>query len=135
MAALELTVLSGENLSINRRPLSSEKPYVVVWIESTVCCATKLATQGGRNPWWNEKFLVDMPMHATFIIFDVQCKTRTGVKSVGAARVHVSEFLGGIVPDSFLKFMSYRLRDKQGTRNGIINFSVRVQPSPGEWRR
>ncbi len=66
-------------------------------------------------------------MHARCITFEVKCKTSTGVKDVGVARVAVSEFLGGVVPEHCLQFLSYRLRDWEGRRNGVLNFSVRVK--------
>ncbi|QHO08480.1 BON1-associated protein [Arachis hypogaea] len=55
-----------------------------------------------------------------------------GCQDVGIARVAVSEFMGGFgsVPQHCLQFLSYRLRDWEGRRNGVLNFSVRVVNSP-----
>ena len=66
-------------------------------------------------------------MHAQFITLQVQCKTSLGDKTVGTARIPVSDFVGGYVPESYLHFLSYRLRDHNGERNGIVNISVRVK--------
>lgn len=66
-------------------------------------------------------------MHARFITVEVQCKTSMGNKTVGVARVPVSDFVGEYVPQSYLHFLSYRLRDYKGEKNGIINISVRAK--------
>ncbi|OIW04794.1 hypothetical protein TanjilG_16150 [Lupinus angustifolius] len=74
----------------------------------------------------NEKFMMDMALHARFITADVKCKTPTGVKSVGFARIPVSDFIGGFVPENQVHFLSYRLWNRKTTRNEIINVSARV---------
>ena len=66
-------------------------------------------------------------MHTKSITFEVFCKSSMAVKSVGVARIAVADFLSGSLPESYLQFLSYRLRDREGRRNGIINFSVRVK--------
>lgn len=135
---LELTIISAEDLRLGRKP-ATKNLYVVVRPESINSYTTGMAaaTEEGNsnntnNPSWNQKFLVDVPMHARCITFEVKCKTSTGgVKDVGVARVAVSEFLGGVVPDHCLQFLSYRLRDWEGRRNGVLNFSVKAVESPG----
>ncbi|KAA8520594.1 hypothetical protein F0562_014850 [Nyssa sinensis] len=88
---------------------------------------TKVDTEGGSHPEWNEKLVVDMPVHAHSVTVEVQCKTNSGNKVIGAARIPVSDFVGGYTPENYLHFLSYRLRDDRGERNGIINLSVRVK--------
>ncbi|XP_020219709.1 BON1-associated protein 2 [Cajanus cajan] len=97
--------------------------YVVVHTQS---CTRFFTTQeeGGSNPLWNERFMVD---GAKCVTLEVQCKTWLGVRSVGAARIPVDDFLGGFVAgNNRVQFLSYRLWDGKGRRNGVINFSVRV---------
>ncbi|KAI4358014.1 hypothetical protein L6164_001923 [Bauhinia variegata] len=128
---LEITVISAENLSVDHNPVT-ENAYVTVRTESIKCCKTSMAREGGSHPSWNEKFLLEMPMHAKSINFEVQCKMSTGiVKSVGVARIAISDFLGESVPESSLQFLRYSLRNWDGGRSGIINFTARVK-SPEE---
>ncbi|XP_061340129.1 BON1-associated protein 2-like [Gastrolobium bilobum] len=123
---LEITVISGENLSV------TEDAYVVVRAESIKSCTTKMAKKSDGNNKnssfisWNEKFLLDMSLHARSITFEVQCKKFKGARPLGVARIAVSDFLGGDVPENCLQVLSYGLRDWEGRRNGVIHFSVRV---------
>ncbi|KAM4105085.1 hypothetical protein ACJW30_06G206400 [Castanea mollissima] len=123
---LEITVISGEDLRNDRRPIK-KNAFVVVRTDSYNSRRTDMDTDGGSYPKWNEKLVVDLPMHAQFITLEVQCKTSLGDKTVGTARIPVSDFVGGYVPESYLHFLSYRLRDHNGQRNGIVNISVRVK--------
>ncbi|KAI4354997.1 hypothetical protein L6164_003816 [Bauhinia variegata] len=128
---LEITVISGENLFVDQKPVT-ENAYVTVRTESVNYCKTNMAREDGGHPSWNEKFLLDMPMHARSISFEVQCKISSGaIRSVGVARIALSDFLGGSVPESSLQFLSYRLRNWHGRCSGVINFSARVK-SPEE---
>ncbi|XLR62383.1 hypothetical protein HN51_005682 [Arachis hypogaea] len=143
-STLEIMVISGENLCMNQNPV--KEAYVVIRAESLKCCTTKMVKYGGENTSsllsWNEKFLMDIPLHARSITFEVQCKNSNGaVRSVGVARIAISHFLGeknnvngnkGIYECTMQKMMSYRLRDWDGRRNGVINFSVRVAKLPEE---
>ena len=123
---LEVTVISGENLRNDRKPIK-KNAFVVVRTDSYNSRRTDMDTDGGSHPKWNQKLVVDMSMHAQFIMLEVQCKTSLGDKIVGTARIPVSDFVGGYVPESYLQFLSYRLRDRNGERNGIVNISVRVK--------
>lgn len=123
---LEITVISGENIRKNRKPVKKDA-FVVIRTDSHKFYTTKMDAGGGSYPAWNEKVAVDMPMHARFITVEVQCKTSGGSKTVGTARVPLSDFVGGYVPQNYLHFLSYRLRDCNGERNGIINISVRAK--------
>ncbi|QCE12220.1 BON1-associated protein 1-like [Vigna unguiculata] len=123
---MEITIISAENLCMNGKPIEKDT-YVVVHTQScTKFFTTRTEEEGGRNnPSWNEKFLVD---GVNSITLEVQCKTWLGFKSLGAARIAVSEF----VSETSLQFLSYRLWDEKGKRNGVINFSVRVVKAPQE---
>ncbi|KAK7256691.1 hypothetical protein RIF29_30148 [Crotalaria pallida] len=110
-------------LRVDCKP-ATKNLYVVVRPESIKSYTTAMAEEGNVNPSWNQKFMVDMPMHARCITFEVKCKTSMGVKDVGVARVAASEFLGGVVPDHCLQFLSFRLRDWEGRRNGVLNFTT-----------
>ncbi|KAJ4727003.1 BON1-associated protein 2-like [Melia azedarach] len=123
---IEITVLSAEDLRINRRSVK-KNAFVIAQTDPFNYCKTKLDELGGSYPAWNERFFIDLPMHVHFITLQVQCKTSSGNRNIGFARVPVSDFVGGYVPDNYLHFLSYRLRDAKGDKNGIINISVRVK--------
>ena len=123
---LELTVLNAQNLTVDRKPVTKDT-YVVVRTESLNCCTTGMAAEDDGRSSWNEKFYLEMPMHARSLTFEVYYKNSVGATIIGVARIAVSDFLGGDVPESNLQFLSYRLRDSQGRINGIINFSVAVK--------
>ncbi|KAJ7962326.1 BON1-associated protein 2-like [Quillaja saponaria] len=123
---LEITVLSGENLRIDRKPIK-KNAYVVVRTDSNNIVTTRMDKEGGNYPSWNEKMVMDMSMHVRFITIEVQCKTVMGIRNIGMARIPVSDFVGGYLPENYLHFLSYRLRDPEGDQNGIVNLSVRVK--------
>lgn len=143
---LEIRVISGEDLRINQRRQSVKNSFVVIKTDSGNNFSssstsyfpgeirrTKLNTDGGSNPEWDEKLVMEMPLHARFVTVEVQCKKNGGNNSssssriIGTVKIPVSDFIGGLVPENYLHFLSYRLRDTQGERNGIINLSVRIK--------
>ncbi|XP_058745586.1 BON1-associated protein 2-like [Vicia villosa] len=118
---LEITVISGENIQV------SEDAYVVVRGESLDCYTTKTVKDNNSSFLsWNEKFLLDMPLHARSITFEVQCKKFKGVHPIGVARIAVADFLDGGESESCMQVLSYRLRDWEGRKNGVIHFGVKV---------
>ncbi|CAL5196155.1 unnamed protein product [Lathyrus oleraceus] len=122
---LELTVLSAQDIHVNGEPVTTNI-FVVVRAESTTTHTTPLSTGEGNVLSWNEKFTVELSTYARSISFEVKYQTTTGVRDVGVARIAVSDFLGGSVPETSLQVLSYTLRDWNGLCNGVINFSVRV---------
>ncbi|XP_009626441.1 BON1-associated protein 2-like [Nicotiana tabacum] len=126
--ALEITVISGENLRESRTQWVKKNVFVNIKTESSSNIqTTRMDKEGGSFPVWNEKLIVDMPMHARYLTVEVQCKTSSGIKTIGIARVPTSDFIGGYLPENYLHLLSYRLRDEKGEKNGIINFSVKVK--------
>ncbi|XP_054780026.1 BON1-associated protein 2-like [Prosopis cineraria] len=125
---VEITILSAEDLRINGKPLT-KKAFVSVRADCCAAFETKMNTEGGSCPSWKEKLVVEVPLHASFILAEVKCRTLTGIKSIGTARVPVSDFIEGYVPENELHFLSYRMWDCKVRRNGILNVSVRVKAS------
>ncbi|OWM88239.1 BON1-associated protein 2-like [Punica granatum] len=135
--SLEVTVISGEDLRLGRKPVSKDVSVVVKTdFGCGYRCTTKVADAEGSGigPQWDEK-LASLPLqwdNRGVIALEVKCRTQLGdERLVGAARVPLSDFLGGYAPENHLHFLSYRLRDSIGQRNGIINFSARVK-APGK---
>lgn len=125
---IELTILSGENLRLDRKPINKNALVIIRDDFNNLMRTTTIDKEGGSNPKWNnEKLVIDLPMQAKHIRIEVvQCKTKSsGNREIGTAIIPVSDFIGGYLPDGYLHFLSYRLRDYRGERNGIINISVR----------
>ncbi|KAF7138590.1 hypothetical protein RHSIM_Rhsim07G0019500 [Rhododendron simsii] len=126
--ALEVTVISGEGLRLDRRRPVKKNAFVIVRTNSQNSRSTAASDDtGGSSPAWNEKLVVEMPPHAWFLTVEVRCRANSGDKVVGTARIPASDFVGCNVPANYLHFLSYRMRDGRGEPNGIINLSVRVK--------
>ena len=131
---IEITVLSAENLRIDRRSIKKNAFVVVRSNGGSDFRTTGIDVDGGSNPNWNEKLLLELPVHATALTVYVYCKTSTGDRLIGTATVPITDFSGGYVPENYLHFLSYRLKDQRGERNGIINLSARTKvPSAPEY--
>ncbi|KAJ8650183.1 hypothetical protein MRB53_003206 [Persea americana] len=124
-ASLEITVISAEELRIDNRPIK-KNAFVAVGTGEEKWRSTSVDRDGGSYPSWNEKLEVELPPHARSIAVQVQCKTAVGIKTVGSAEVPLSDITEGYVPARHLHFLSYRLRERDGRRNGIINLCVRM---------
>ncbi|XWS46033.1 hypothetical protein CRYUN_Cryun14cG0030200 [Craigia yunnanensis] len=122
---LEITILSAEDLRIDNKSVK-KNAFVVVSIDPLNSKTTKMDGEGGSYPSWNDKLVMDMPMQTRFVSLEVKCKGSGGDKTVGFARIPMTDFIGGYSPETCLQFLSYRLRDPKGLKNGIINVSVRV---------
>ncbi|KAG1359208.1 BON1-associated protein 2 [Cocos nucifera] len=123
---LEITIISAEDLRLSHRPLK-KNAFVTVrssTLDDSGTSSTSLDRDGGSYPHWNEKLQVALPASARSISVEVHCKTGTGVRLVAVATIPVSDFCE---PADYLHFLSYRLRERDGKRNGIINLSVRMK--------
>ncbi|CAK8560887.1 unnamed protein product [Lathyrus sativus] len=128
---IEITILSAENMQENKKAIKGNT-FVTVECDgsSDEASTTKLDSEGGSYPTWNEKLVINLPMHARFVTIDVRYKTRgTSSSSVGVARIPISDFIGGYVHENQLQFLSYRLWDNRVRRNGVVNISARVKVS------
>ncbi|KAK6920188.1 C2 domain [Dillenia turbinata] len=126
-ALLEITVISAENLRFNKKNPVKKNTYVTVKTTESKLQTTSMDREGGSYPIWNQKLMIDMAGHVKYLTLDVQCKNSMGNRKIGKALIPVSDFMGGFWPENYLHFLSYRLRDENGERNGIINISVRVK--------
>ncbi|KAL7158649.1 hypothetical protein ABFS83_02G158400 [Erythranthe nasuta] len=122
--AMEITVISAEGLLVNRKQTVTKNVSVTVKTDPLNSRSTgRVDPEGGSSPSWKEKLLMDLPVHARFITVEVH----SGSRIVGAANIPVTDFSGGFLPENHLSFLSYRLRDGNGERNGIVNLSVKVR--------
>ncbi|VFQ94639.1 unnamed protein product [Cuscuta campestris] len=122
---LEVTVISGEDL----RPFPVKNAFVTVRSDAGDAQIATGTEKQRRSDYveWGEKMTVKLPIRARHLMVEVHCRTFTGIRSIGVAKIPTSDFLGGLVPENYMNFLSYRLRDKGGIRNGIINLSIRVE--------
>ncbi|XP_057980459.1 BON1-associated protein 2-like [Malania oleifera] len=129
LRTLEITVISGEGLRLGGRR-KAKNAFVTIRTDHYNSRTTRVDPEGGSHPSWNEKLVVDLPVHSRFVTVAVQCRAGSGTRPVGTALIPATDFFGGYTPENYLHFLSYRLRDPTGVRNGIINISVRVKAAP-----
>nr|DAD47977.1 TPA_asm: hypothetical protein HUJ06_017914 [Nelumbo nucifera] len=137
LVSLEINVISAQDLRLHHRSIK-KNAFVVVRTDSQNSCSTSVDTRGGSCPSWNEKLSLPLPNSAKFITVEVQCKTHSRIRTVGTANIPVSDFIGDYTPSFYQHFLSYRLREPDGERNGIVNLSIRavvpqqynLRPSP-----
>ncbi|CAK9319041.1 unnamed protein product [Citrullus colocynthis] len=122
---LEITVISAEELHRHGKPIKKNS-FASVKIDSQNLGSTQIDDRGGSYPLWNDKMALKLPSNVSFVTVDVHSGNFSRNKIVGTVNIPVSDFLSGFVPESYLHFLSYRLRDNRGERNGIVNISVRV---------
>ncbi|XP_020219262.1 uncharacterized protein LOC109802343 [Cajanus cajan] len=125
---LELTISSLDELREDWKP-ALKNLYVAVRADSITSYATGTAEDCGGNSSWNETLVVEVPAHARSVTLEVKCRNSPGVKDVGVARIAVTDFLSGAAAgsDECERYLSYALRDWEGRRSGVLNFSVRVK--------
>ncbi|MCL7027450.1 hypothetical protein MKW94_017815 [Papaver nudicaule] len=114
-----------EDLRRNGRPVKNTL-LVVQTDYSTNHRSTSVDTEGGSYPSWIEKIELPLYQNVRFIRVEAQYKTSSSAKMIGEVKIPISDFLGSYFPPFHLHFLSYRLRDRDGERNGIINLSIRV---------
>ncbi|XP_076909864.1 BON1-associated protein 2-like [Bidens hawaiensis] len=131
--ALELTIISAESLSLKGKRSVKKNAYAVVKTQRGDHFATGMDPENGAYPSWNHKFSIHMPMHEPLFTLEVRCNYSScgGDHAIGSVRVPVSDFTAVYFPCNYLHFLSYRLRDRYGERNGIINLSVKVKQPAG----
>ncbi|PIA49537.1 hypothetical protein AQUCO_01300380v1 [Aquilegia coerulea] len=124
--SLEVTIISAENLRMNHRSIK-KNAFVTLETDPSNSQSTIMDCAGGSYPSWNEKFELTLPYNLRYIRLEVKCKTATGVKTIGSVNIPISDFLEDFIPPSCLHYLSYRLRERDGDRNGIINLSIRMK--------
>ncbi|CAA0842611.1 BON1-associated protein 2 [Striga hermonthica] len=125
--SIEVTVISAEGLQKGRdRPVKKDA-FVVVRSDPFTSRSTRVDRDGGSYPFWNQKLTMELPENTRFITVEAHAGNRV----IGVANIPVEDFAGGQLPENYLSFLSYRLRDGRGGKNGIINVSVKVNRRSG----
>ncbi|KAL8062629.1 hypothetical protein ABFX02_02G160000 [Erythranthe guttata] len=125
---IEVTVISGEGLLVRKKQPVKRNAFVVVRSDPFNHQSTGTDPYGGSYPAWNEKLVLDLPARARYITVEAH----SGSRLIGISNIPVSDFAGGFLPENYLSFLSYRLRDANGEKNGIINISVKVKGAAGK---
>ncbi|XP_074284639.1 BON1-associated protein 1-like [Silene latifolia] len=122
---LEINVISAEDLRIKGRPI---KKNAIAYVHTNTgtegaSLSTTINKDGGSNPIWQEKFDLKISGYAKEIIIQVCCDNNL----IGEAKIPTKDIFDDYVPPHCLHLLSYRLKDRQLRRNGIINLSIRVK--------
>ncbi|KAL5727609.1 hypothetical protein ACHQM5_000788 [Ranunculus cassubicifolius] len=125
-SSFQITILSAEDLRINGRPVK-KNTFVTIETDANSSQCTTTAINGGSNPSWNEKLDFSLPLHVKSMRLVVKCKKGPSERTIGSVSIPFSDFFEDYVPANCLHFLSYRLRDQEGDRNGIVNISIRVK--------
>ncbi|KAK9724579.1 hypothetical protein RND81_05G084000 [Saponaria officinalis] len=120
---LEINVISAEDLRINGRPIKNNAIAHVRLNNDTEVASTRVDKNGGSYPLWNDKIDLKFPCNAKEIIVQVCCDNNL----IGQTIIPAKDIIEDYIPSSYLHLLSYRLRDRQSRRNGIINLSIRVR--------
>ncbi|KAL5727607.1 hypothetical protein ACHQM5_000786 [Ranunculus cassubicifolius] len=124
--SVELTIISAENLHINGR-LVEKNTFVTIEAGPNNSQSTSLNTEYGSYHSWNEKLELSLPHNVNHLRLYVKYKKASSVRTIGSVSIPLSDILEDYVPPNCLHFLSYRLRDHDGDRNGIVNLSIQVK--------
>lgn len=143
---MEITVLSAQGLknsahfSQKIRPFitlttspPTNTPYRPTGDDECHVLETRVDEQGGINPTWGDKFLV--PVDASFFsdrysCINLQLYTKRlimGRAQLGWCQIPAYDIVG-FPSTGAVKYLSYRLRTRDGTRtHGIVNVAVKLE--------
>ncbi|KAG8391780.1 hypothetical protein BUALT_Bualt01G0222600 [Buddleja alternifolia] len=124
---IEVPVISAEGLLLNHGQSVKNNAFII--LESNhpfTSRSTAMDREGGSYPSWNEKFVMELPVGAHFI----SAEAHSGDMFIGKVMIPVSDFID--LPENYLSFLSYRLKDVKGKKNGIFNLSVKVMGGGGK---
>ncbi|KAF9617559.1 hypothetical protein IFM89_037371 [Coptis chinensis] len=122
---LEIKIISAEDLRIDSRS-TKKNAFVTIRTAANKLISTSMDSEGGSYPSWHENFELPLPHNVNHISLDVKCMNGSTVRTIGSASIPCSDFLEDWVPPNCLHFLSYRLRDSDGKRNGIVNLCIRL---------
>lgn len=146
---IEITIVSAEGLKNTSTFFSKRiRPFITLTTapptpykptgadKQSQVYMTRVDDEGGINPTWGDKFR--LPMEATFFshrysAIYLHIYTKRLMKSkiqLGWCQIPAGDILEGFSPAGTLRHLSYRLRDRDGTRgHGIVNVAVRLEGS------
>ncbi|GLJ55924.1 hypothetical protein SUGI_1200660 [Cryptomeria japonica] len=128
--AFEIEIISAQDLKCVTSFGRPMRTYSVVWSDSTAQKCTRIDREGGSYPTWNDKFQMTvtkgfLKQKGSAALVQIYCKTMTGNKRVGSARMPYSDILEGFTKPESIHFLSYRIRTPNGRPRGYLDLSVR----------
>ncbi|KAF8032976.1 hypothetical protein BT93_D1765 [Corymbia citriodora subsp. variegata] len=144
--SVEITVVSAQGLknptlnALFSRRLKAFATLSAVSSKSTKgqVHTTSVDRRGGSNPTWNEKFrlAVDPAFFADLrssVYLTVHARRLAGGQALlGWCQIPAGDILSPAAPAGSVVFLSYRLRDRDGTRgHGTVDVSARVVVEQG----
>ncbi|XP_030475258.2 BON1-associated protein 2-like [Syzygium oleosum] len=142
--SVEITVISARGLknpTLNALFSRRLNPFATLAASPSSCRqahATSVDRRGGTSPTWNEKFRlsVDPAFFADIrssVSLAVRARRRGGGEALlGCCQIPATDILSPAAPAGSVGFLSYRLRDRDGTRgHGTVDVSVRVVVEDG----
>ncbi|KAL8136439.1 hypothetical protein V2J09_002440 [Rumex salicifolius] len=132
---LEITVLSVDSLVMPNKRRKKNSVHVSVCVDSDPSTWQSTSTvdvaRGETSATWNERLKVTgVSSSVAFEVRQSRKSMLTGKSkrvAICSADVPVSELVEGHVARDCVRFLSYRLRDRDGEDSGIVNFSIRVK--------
>ncbi|KAG6427124.1 hypothetical protein SASPL_111364 [Salvia splendens] len=112
---------------MKKKPPAKNTISVTVKTGPFLSYSTGVDPEGRSFPSWNERLAIDLPEQARFITVEAW----SGNRLIASAAIPTTDFCGGCLPNGYLSFVSYRLVDAAGNKNGIINLSIRVKGGGG----
>lgn len=141
---MEITIISAQGLknSSSSNPLSRRlRPFATVTtlthgLATSLAYRTAVDVRGGDSPAWGDKFwlALDPAMfyHGHSCVY-LELHTKhflVGQSLLGWCQIPAADVIDGLVQLGSLRHLSYRLREKDGSRgHGVVNVAVRVEGS------
>ncbi|XP_030518692.2 BON1-associated protein 2-like [Rhodamnia argentea] len=143
--SVEITVISAHGLknpTLNALFSRRLKPFATLTAAPSTSPvqvhATSVDPRGGSSPTWNEKFRLSVdPAFFADVRSSVHLAVRArplggGEALLGWCQIPAGDILSPAAPAGPVGFLSYRLRDRDGTRgHGTVNVAVRVAVEEG----
>ncbi|GLJ55923.1 hypothetical protein SUGI_1200650 [Cryptomeria japonica] len=122
--AFEIEIISSQDLKCMTSFGRPMRTYSVVWSDSTAQKCTRIdrGERGGSCWKWIKGFL---SQKGSAVLIQIYCKTMTGKKRVGSARMPYSDILEGFSKPESSHFLSNRIRTPNGRPRGYLDLSVR----------
>ncbi|CAI9755420.1 unnamed protein product [Fraxinus pennsylvanica] len=139
---IEITLISAQDLRVASSVFCRRlRPFITVTTSATLygdkqvkVYKTKVDDKGGVNPTWGDKFR--LPLDQTIFYLRksgiyLQLYTKhlvMGNTQLGWCLIPMTDIVNRLIPVGSTRFLSYRLRDRDGSRgNGIVNVAVKLE--------
>lgn len=137
---VEITLISAQDLRVASSVFCRRlRPFITVTTaqygdKQVKVYKTKVDDRGDVNPTWGDKF--QLSLDQTFFYLRksgiyLQLYTKhfmMGNTQLGWCLIPVADIVDGLIPVGSTRFLSYRLRNRDGSRgNGVVNIAVKLE--------